>query len=313
MKLKVAVQMDPIARINIRGDSTFALLLEAQKRGHALAYYTPEKLSLKGEQLIATVQPLKVRDQDGDHFTLGDATRVDLESFDVILLRQDPPFDLAYITTTHFLERIHPKTLVVNNPASVRNAPEKIFVMEFADLMPPTLISRDKDEINAFRAEHGDVVMKPLYGHGGAAVFRITPNDMNFGSLYDMFSVTFREPWVIQRFLPEVKHGDKRIILVDGEFAGAVNRVPAADDLRSNMVRGGAAQSTDLSPREREICARLGPALRERGLLFVGIDVIDGHLTEINVTSPTGIRAIARLGGPDVAAMIWDAIAAKRA
>lgn len=313
MKLKVAVQMDPIARINIRGDSTFALLLEAQKRGHALAYYTPEKLSLRGEQLIATVQPLKVRDEDGDHFTLGDAARVDLESFDVILLRQDPPFDLAYITTTHFLERIHPKTLVVNNPASVRNAPEKIFVMEFADLMPPTLISRDKDEINAFRAEHGDVVMKPLYGHGGAAVFRITPNDMNFGSLYDMFSVTFREPWVIQRFLPEVKHGDKRIILVDGEFAGAVNRVPAPDDLRSNMVRGGAAQSTDLSPREREICARLGPALRERGLLFVGIDVIDGHLTEINVTSPTGIRAIARLGGPDVAAMIWDAIAAKRA
>ncbi|NGX98900.1 MAG: glutathione synthase [Candidatus Afipia apatlaquensis] len=313
MKLKVAVQMDPIARINIRGDSTFALLLEAQKRGHALSYYTPEKLSLKGEQLVASVQPLTVRDQDGDHFTLGDAKRVDLESFDVILLRQDPPFDLAYITTTHFLERIHPKTLVVNNPASVRNAPEKIFVMEFADLMPPTLISRDKDEINAFRAEQGDVVMKPLYGHGGAAVFRITPNDMNFGSLYDMFSVTFREPWVIQRFLPEVKHGDKRIILVDGEFAGAVNRVPAADDLRSNMVRGGAAAATDLSPREREICERLKPALRERGLLFVGIDVIDGHLTEINVTSPTGIRAIARLGGPDVAARIWDVIAAKRA
>ncbi len=312
MKLNVAVQMDPIVRINIRGDSTFALLLEAQKRGHALSYYTPEKLSLKGEQLVAVIQPLTVRDQEGDHFTLGDATRVDLESFDVILLRQDPPFDLAYITTTHFLERIHPKTLVVNNPASVRNSPEKIFVMEFADLMPPTLISRDKDEINAFRAEHGDVVMKPLYGHGGAAVFRITPNDMNFGSLYDMFSVTFREPWVIQRFLPEVKHGDKRIILVDGEFAGAVNRVPAADDLRSNMVRGGAAAATDLSPREREICARLGPALRERGLLFVGIDVIDGHLTEINVTSPTGIRAIARLGGPDVAAKIWDVIAAKR-
>ncbi|MGL5169078.1 MAG: glutathione synthase [Afipia sp.] len=313
MKLKVAVQMDPIARINIRGDSTFALLLEAQKRGHSLSYYTPETLSLKGEQLVASVQPLTVRDQDGDHFTLGDAKRVDLESFDVILLRQDPPFDLAYITTTHFLERIHPKTLVVNNPTSVRDAPEKIFVMEFADLMPPTLISRDKDEINAFRAEQGDVVMKPLYGHGGAAVFRITPNDMNFGSLYDMFSVTFREPWVIQRFLPEVKHGDKRIILVDGEFAGAVNRVPAADDLRSNMVRGGAAQSTDLSPREREICERMKPALRERGLLFVGIDVIDGHLTEINVTSPTGIRAIARLGGPDVAAKIWDAIAAKRA
>lgn len=313
MKLKVAVQMDPIARINVRGDSTFALLLEAQKRGHAISYYTPEKLSLRGEQIVATVQPLTVRDQEGDHFTLGEPTRVNLDTFDVILLRQDPPFDLAYITTTHFLERLHPKTLVVNNPKSVRDAPEKIFVMEFADLMPPTLISRDKDEINAFRAEHGDVVMKPLYGHGGAAVFRITSQDMNFGSLYDMFAVTFREPWVIQRFLPEVKHGDKRIILVDGEFAGAVNRVPAADDLRSNMVRGGAAKATDLSPREREICARLGPALRERGLLFVGIDVIDGHLTEINVTSPTGIRAIAKLGGPDVAAKIWDAIEAKRA
>ena len=313
MKLKVAVQMDPIARINIRGDSTFALLLEAQKRSHTLSYYTPEKLSLKGTQLVASAQPLTVRDQEGDHFTLGDASRVDMESFDVVLLRQDPPFDLAYITTTHYLERIHPKTLVVNNPASVRNAPEKIFVMEFADLMPPTLISRDKDEINAFRAEQGDVVMKPLYGHGGAAVFRVTPQDMNFGSLYDMFAVTFREPWVIQRFLPEVKHGDKRIILIDGEFAGAVNRVPAADDLRSNMVRGGAAKATDLSPREREICERLKPALRERGLLFVGIDVIDGHLTEINVTSPTGIRAIAKLGGPDVAAKIWDVIAAKRA
>ncbi len=312
MKLKVAVQMDPIARINIRGDSTFALLLEAQKRGYALSYYTPDRLSQRGTDLIATVQPLTVRDEEGNHFTLGEAARVNLETFDVILLRQDPPFDLAYITTTHMLERIHPRTLVVNDPASVRNAPEKVFVMEFADLMPPTLISRDKDEINAFRAEHGDVVMKPLYGHGGAAVFRITPNDMNFGSLYDMFAVTFREPWVIQRFLPEVKHGDKRIILVDGAFAGAVNRVPAQDDLRSNMVRGGAAAATDLTPREREICERLGPALRARGLLFVGIDVIDGWLTEINVTSPTGIRAIARLGGPDIAVRIWDAIAARR-
>jgi glutathione synthase len=312
MKLNVAVQMDPIARINIRGDSTFALLLEAEKRGHTISYYTPDKLSLRGNELVAPVHRLSVRDQDGDHFTLGEARRESLASFDVILLRQDPPFDLAYITSTHFLERIHPKTLVVNNPASVRNAPEKIFVMDFPDLMPPTLISRDLDEINSFRGQHGAVVMKPLHGHGGAAVFRILPQDMNFGSLYDMFSVTFREPWVIQRFLPEVKHGDKRIILVDGEFAGAVNRVPAADDLRSNMVRGGAAQATDLTDREREICARLGPALRERGLLFVGIDVIDGNLTEINVTSPTGIRAIARLGGPDVAAKIWDAIEKKR-
>jgi glutathione synthase len=312
MKLNVAVQMDPIARINIRGDSTFALLLEAQKRGHTISYYTPDKLSLRGKELVAPVQLLSVRDHDGDHFTLGEARRESLAAFDVILLRQDPPFDLAYITSTHFLERIHPNTLVVNNPASVRNAPEKIFVMEFPDLMPPTLISRDLDEINSFRAEHGAVVMKPLHGHGGAAVFRILPQDMNFGSLYDMFSVTFREPWVIQRFLPEVQHGDKRIILVDGEFAGAVNRVPAADDLRSNMVRGGAANATKLTDREREICARLAPALRERGLLFVGIDVIDGNLTEINVTSPTGIRAIARLGGPDVAAKIWDAIEAKR-
>src|ERR1700737_2383511 len=312
MPLKIAVQMDPIARINIRGDSTFAMLLEAQKRGHGISYYTPDKLSLRGKDLVAPVQALSVRDELGDHFTLGEAQRVDLASFDVILLRQDPPFDLAYITSTHFLERIHPRTLVVNDPVSVRNAPEKLFVMDFPHLMPPTLISRDLDEINAFRDKHGAVVMKPLHGHGGAAVFRVMPQDMNFGSLFDMFSVTFREPWVIQRFLPEVKHGDKRIILVDGEFAGAVNRVPAPDDLRSNMVRGGAAQATDLSEREREICATLGPALRERGLLFVGIDVIDGNLTEINVTSPTGIRAIARLGGPDVAAKIWDVIEAKR-
>jgi glutathione synthase len=312
MKLNVAVQMDPIARINIRGDSTFALLLEAQRRGHALSYCTPDVLSLRGEELVAPVQALTVRDEVGNHFTLGEPKREPLAAFDVVLLRQDPPFDLAYITSTHFLERIHPKTLVVNDPASVRNAPEKVFVMDFPQLMPPTLISRDLDEINAFRDAHGAVVMKPLHGHGGAAVFRVMPQDMNFGSLFDMFSVTFREPWVIQRFLPEVKHGDKRIILVDGEFAGAVNRVPAADDLRSNMVRGGAAKATELSDREREICATLGPKLRERGLLFVGIDVIDGFLTEINVTSPTGIRAIARLGGPDVAGRIWDVIEQKR-
>jgi len=313
MSLNVAVQMDPIARINIRGDSTFALLLEAQKRGHGLSYFTPDKLSLRGDEVVAPVQSLTVRDEVGDHFALGEPKRTSISSFDVVLLRQDPPFDLAYITSTHLLERIHPKTLVVNDPAAVRNAPEKLFVMNFPKLMPPTLISRDLDEINAFRDEHGAVVMKPLHGHGGAAVFRVMPQDMNFGSLYDMFSVTFKEPWVIQRFLPEVKHGDKRIILVDGEFAGAVNRVPAPDDLRSNMVRGGAAQATDLSDREREICATLGPSLRERGLLFVGIDVIAGNLTEINVTSPTGIRAIARLGGPDVAAKIWDTIEAKRA
>jgi len=312
MKLNVAVQMDPIARINIRGDSTFALLLEAQKRGHSLSYYTPDKLSQNGEELVAPVQILSVRDEESNHFTLGEPRREALSVFDVILLRQDPPFDLAYITSTHLLEALQPKTLVVNDPAGVRNAPEKLFVMNFPKLMSPTLISRDLDEINAFRDTHGAVVMKPLHGHGGAAVFRVMPQDMNFGSLFDMFSVTFKEPWVTQRFLPEVKHGDKRIILVDGEFAGAVNRVPAADDLRSNMVRGGAAKATDLTEREREICSALGPALRERGLLFVGIDVIDGYLTEINVTSPTGIRAIARLGGPDVAAKIWDVIEKKR-
>ena len=312
MQLNIAVQMDPIERINIRGDSTFALLLEAKARGHRLSYYTPDKLAQRGDRVFANVQPLDVRDEIGNHFTLGEARRTELTEFDVILLRQDPPFDMAYITTTHMLERVHPKTLVVNDPAHVRNAPEKIFVMEFSDLMPPTLITRDLSEIKAFREEHGDIVMKPLYGNGGAAVFRLTRDDLNFGSLYDLFATTFREQWMVQTFLPAVKHGDKRIILVDGDYAGAVNRVPAPDDLRSNMVRGGSPKDTELTPREREICARLGPALKERGLLFVGIDVIDGHLTEINVTSPTGIRAIRNVGGPDVAAMVWDAIEAKR-
>jgi glutathione synthase len=312
MSLNVAVQMDPIERINIRGDSTFALLLEAQARGHRLSYYTPDRLAMRDGKVSASVQPLKVRDVPGDHFSLEDGQPVALDFFDVVLLRQDPPFDLAYITSTHFLERIHPKTLVVNDPAHVRNAPEKVFVTEFADLMPPTLITRDRDAIKAFREEHGDIVMKPLYGKGGEAVFRLAREDLNFGSLYDLFTVTFREQWVVQKFLPAVKDGDKRIILVDGEFAGAVNRVPAPDDLRSNMVRGGVPKATGLTPREREICARLGPALRERGLLFVGIDVIGDYLTEINVTSPTGIRSVKALGGADIAALIWDVIEAKR-
>jgi glutathione synthase len=312
MRLNIAVQMDPIERINIRGDSTFALLLEAEKRAHTLAYYTPDKLAMRDGQVSAAVRTLAVRDVVGDHFTLGELRHAELASFDVVLLRQDPPFDLAYITTTHMLDRIHPKTLVVNDPTHVRNAPEKIFVTEFPDLMPATLITRDFDAIKAFRAEHGDIVIKPLYGHGGGAVFRITRDDLNFGSLYDMFAVTFREQWVVQKFLPAVSEGDKRIILVDGEFAGAVNRVPAADDLRSNMVRGGSPHATDLTAREREICARLGPALHERGLLFVGIDVIGGFLTEINVTSPTGIRAVKNLGGADIASLIWDKIEAKR-
>jgi glutathione synthase len=313
MRLNVAVQMDPIERINIRGDSTFALLLEAQARAHPLSYYTPDRLSLRDGKVSATVRSLAVRDIAGDHFTLGEPTHVDLSTFDVVLLRQDPPFDLSYISTTHFLERLQPKTLVVNDPAHVRNAPEKVFVTEFPDLMPPTLLTRDLDAIKAFRGEHGDIVMKPLYGKGGEAVFLLKRDDLNFGSLYDLFSTMSREPWVVQKFLPAVKEGDKRIILVDGEFAGAVNRVPAADDLRSNMVRGGVPAATELTAREREICTRLGPALRERGLIFVGIDVIGDFLTEINVTSPTGIRAIKNLGGPDIAAMIWDAIEAKRA
>ena len=311
MSLKVAVQMDPIERINIAGDSTFALMLEAQARGHELLFYTPDKLSMRGETVIADVRPVSVRDVAGDHVTLGESRVVDLAGVDVVLLRQDPPFDLAYITTTHLLERIHPGTLVVNDPASVRNAPEKLFVMQFPHLMPTTLITRDKAQIEAFRAEHGDVVMKPLYGNGGAAVFKVAREDPNFGSLFDLFSVTFREPWVVQRFLPQVVHGDKRIILVDGVAAGAVNRVPAENDIRSNMVRGGAAMATDLSAREQEICATIGPELKRLGLIFVGIDVIDGNLTEINVTSPTGLRAIKRLGGPDIAVTIWDAIEAK--
>jgi glutathione synthase len=311
MPLKVAVQMDPIERINIRGDSTFAMLLEAQARGHTLSYYTPAQLAQTQDRVFARMAPLAVRDELGNHFTLGEAKRVELTDVDVILLRQDPPFDLAYITTTHMLERVHPKTFVVNNPASVRNAPEKVFVTSFPDLMPPTLITRDLAEIKEFRAQHGDIVMKPLYGHGGGAVFRVTKDDLNFGSLYDMFANVFREQWVVQAWLPAVKDGDKRILLVDGEYAGAVNRVPAADDLRSNMVRGGSPKETELTPREREICQRLAPHLRERGLLLVGIDVIGGWLTEINVTSPTGIRAVKNVGGPDIAKMVWDAIEGK--
>ncbi len=313
MPLDVAVQMDPIERINIRGDSTFAMLLEAERRGHALSYYTPDRLAMRATRVFATVQPLRVRDAEGSHFTLGEPQRVELSRFDVVLMRQDPPFDLAYITATHLLERIHPGTLVVNDPAQVRNAPEKMFVMEFPDLMPPTLLTRDLAEIKAFRREHGDIVMKPLYGKGGEGVFRVTEEDLNFGSLYDMFAATFREAWVVQKFLPAVRHGDKRIILADGEFAGAVNRVPAADDLRSNFARGGSGKATELTDREREICARLAQPLRDRGLIFVGIDVIDGNLTEINVTSPTGIRAIKTLGGPDVASILWDRIEARAA
>lgn len=311
MTLTVAVQMDPIQKIKITGDSTFAMLLEAQRRGHTLLHYTPDRLSMRDGAIIATAEPIEVRDVEGDHVTLGEPKKIDLSTADVVLLRQDPPFDMSYITTTHLLERIHPHTLVVNDPAHVRNAPEKLFVTEFPHLMPPTLISRDRSEIEEFRNEHGDVVMKPLYGNGGAAVFKVSREDPNFGSLYDLFTVTFREPWVIQRFLPKVSEGDKRIILIDGEAAGAINRVPAANDIRSNMVRGGAAKPTDLTDREREICETIGPHLKRMGQIFVGIDVIDGNLTEINVTSPTGLRAIKRLGGPDLSVTLWDAIEGK--
>jgi len=310
--LNVAVQMDPIERISIKGDSTFALMLEAQSRGHSLSVYTPESLSQRDGRISASVRPVAIRDVEGDHVSAGAPSRADLAGSDVVLLRQDPPFDMTYVTTTHMLERVQPATLVVNDPGSVRNAPEKIFVTEFPELMPPTLITRDRAEIEAFRVEFGDIVMKPLYGNGGAAVFKVGREDPNFGSLFDLFSTLSREPWVIQRFLSQVTEGDKRIILVEGEAAGAVNRVPQPGDIRSNMVRGGAARPADLTGREREICARIGPALRRMGLLFVGIDVIDGWLTEINVTSPTGLRAIKRLGGPDIAASIWDAIEGRR-
>jgi glutathione synthase len=312
MPLKVAIQMDPIESIRIAGDTGFALMLEAQRRGHELGYYVPDAMSMRDGRVFAHVTPVEVRDVAGNHFTAGEKVHTELSELDVVLMRQDPPFDLHYITATHLLERIHPNTLVVNDPSHVRNAPEKVFVTNFPQLMPPTLISRDKGDIEAFRREFGDIVMKPLYGHGGAAVVRITRDDLNFGSLYDIFSHSYREPWVIQRFLPEVKDGDKRIILVDGAFAGAVNRVPSEGDLRSNMVRGGAAKETELTPREREICETIGPSLREMGLILVGIDVIGGNLTEINVTAPTGVRAIAKLGGPDIARQVWDTIEAKR-
>jgi len=311
MTLAVACQMDPIDRIDIAGDSTFALLLEGQQRGHALFYYTPQNLSLAGTRLQARGFTLAVADKRGEHYRLSQPRKEDLTGFDVVLLRQDPPFDMAYITTTHLLERIHPGTLVVNDPASVRNAPEKVFVLDFLDLMPPTLITRDAEEVRAFRAEHKDIIIKPLYGNGGAAVFRVGPGDTNLNSLVELFQTVFREPFMVQEYRPEVRAGDKRIILVDGEVVGAVNRVPSADETRSNMHVGGVARPTELTARDREICARLGPELKRRGLLFTGIDVIGPYLTEINVTSPTGIRQIQAFAGTDVAALIWDAIEAK--
>jgi glutathione synthase len=308
MPLAVACQMDPIDRIDIRGDSTFALLLEAQKRGHEMFYYTPPNLALLEGKLLARGSTLNVEDKVGSHYRVSNPRTEDLSEWDVVLLRQDPPFDMAYITTTHLLERIHPKTLVVNDPAHVRNAPEKVFVLDFLDLMPPTLVTRSLDDVKAFRAQHKDIVLKPIYGNGGAAVFRVGPDDTNLNSLVELFQTVFREPFMVQQYRPEVRAGDKRIILVDGEVVGAVNRVPAADETRSNLHVGGVATATELTDRDREICARLGPELKRRGLLFTGIDVIGPYLTEINVTSPTGIRQVKDFGGPDIAALIWDAI-----
>jgi len=311
MSLKVACQMDPIERIDIAGDSTFAILIEAQRRGHELFYYTPQDLSLHGNRLIARGASLKVHDKVGAHYMLEAERTEDLSGQDVVLLRQDPPFDMAYITTTHLLERIHPGTLVVNDPAQVRNAPEKIFVLDFLDLMPPTMITRQLDDVLAFRRQYGDIIVKPLYGNGGASVFRLKADDSNIGSLVELFQTVFREPFMVQEFRPEVSAGDKRIILVDGVAAGVVNRIPAEGETRSNLHVGGRPAAVELSDRDLEICERLGPELKRRGLLFTGIDVIGPFLTEINVTSPTGIRHIQALGGPDIAAMIWDAIEEK--
>jgi glutathione synthase len=311
MALKVAFQMDPIERIDIRGDSTFALLLEAQQRGHDVFYYTPADLSLDHGKLLAQGHSITVEDKPGDHYRLAHPHIVDLAEYDVVQLRQDPPFDMAYITTTHLLERLQPETLVVNDPAAVRNAPEKVFVLDFLDLMPPTLITRSLEQIRAFREEHKDIVVKPLYGNGGAAIFRIAEGDTNLNSLIELLGMTFREPIMVQKYLAQVRAGDKRIILVDGQFAGAINRVPAKDETRSNLHVGGRAEATKMTTRDEEICARLAPELKRRGLIFAGIDVIGDYVTEINVTSPTGIRQVQEFGGPDIAAMIWDVIEAK--
>jgi glutathione synthase len=308
MPLTIAIQMDPIERIDIGGDSTFALALEAQARGHSLLYYGPRDLTFRDGLVTARVRPLTVRNTKGDHFTQGEPSVYDLSQADVVLMRQDPPFDMAYITATHILERIHPDTLVVNDPFHVRNAPEKLFVTLFKDLMPPTLITSDREEIRAFRSDHKDIILKPLYGNGGAGVFRVKEGDENLGAMLEMFTAFFREPIIVQRYVPEVRKGDKRILLVDGEFAGAINRVPAEGEARSNMHVGGRPEATTLTAREEFICSSIGPELKARGLIFAGIDVIGDYLTEINVTSPTGIQEVKRFGGPDAAALVWDAI-----
>jgi glutathione synthase len=311
--LRVAVQMDPIESINIDADSTFALMLEAQARGHALWHYHVRDLALTAGRVVARAQPVTVQRRPGAHWAFGaEEAELDLGMMDVVLMRQDPPFDMAYITATHILEHIHPRTLVVNDPAAVRNAPEKLFVTHFPELMPETLVTADRRQIMRFRERHGDIIIKPLFGNGGAGVFHLRPDDPNLNALVEMFTERSREPLVVQKYVPDVRKGDKRIILVDGVAMGAINRVPAAGEARSNMHVGGRPEQTTLTAREQEICDRIGPELKARGMIFVGIDVIGGYLTEINVTSPTGLQEIARFDGVRLERAIWDAIEARR-
>ncbi|MBB04331.1 glutathione synthase [Pseudooceanicola sp.] len=311
--MKVAFQMDPIGLVDIDADSTFRIAEEAQARGHSLFYYTADHLSYREGKIMARGQSMTLRREKGNHATLGEMRDVDLSDFDVVWLRQDPPFDMFYITTTHLLDRLTPKTLVVNDPFWVRNYPEKLLVLDFPDLTPPTAIARDLETLKAFRAEHHDVIVKPLYGNGGAGVFRITPEDRNLASLHEMFTGFSREPLIVQKFLPAVSKGDKRVILIDGEAVGAINRVPAEGETRSNMHVGGRPEKVGLTERDLEICARIGPLLREKGQVFVGIDVIGDWLTEINVTSPTGIQELERFDGINITAKLWEAIEARRA
>lgn len=312
MSLNVALQMDPVESIDINGDSTFSMGLEAQKRGHQLYHYLVGDMSYVSDKVKAHVKPLEFRREEGNHFTFGQKEQMDLgEDIDVILMRQDPPFHMGYITATHLLEHIHPKTLVVNDPVSVRNAPEKIFLTRFPELMPPTLITQNEDDVRAFRKEYKDIIVKPLYGNGGAGVFRVREDDQNLASLMEMFKDFYAEPFIVQQYLPDVRKGDKRIILVDGTAVGAINRVPDEGEVRSNMHVGGEARKTELTQREHKICEAIGPVLKEQGQIFVGIDVIGNYLTEINVTSPTGIQEIQRFDGTDIAALIWDAIEAR--
>ncbi len=312
MSLKIAVQMDHIRTVNINGDTSFALSLEAQARGHQLFHYTPDRLAMSGNDVTARIEEMTLRREAGNHFDLGTPVRTNMAEMDVVLLRQDPPFDMNYITTTLMLDRIHPKTLVVNDPASVRNCPEKIFVMEFPDLMPETIVTNDPEEIAAFRKEHGDIILKPLYGNGGAGVFHLREGDKNLSSLLEMFNNLSREQIIAQRYLPAVRTGDKRIILIDGVPVGAVNRVPAEHDTRSNMHVGGRAEKSELTKSDMAICERIGPDLKKRGFILTGIDVIGDKLTEINVTSPTGIQEVKRFGGADIAALFWDCVEGKR-